>query len=200
MIDSISGLLIQKNPTYAVVDVGGIRLKVNITISTYERLPSTGSNTELLVYLHVREDILALYGFDHDDQRSMFLLLIGISGIGPRSAMGILSGASIAEFKKRIIAGDVKSLTVIPGIGAKTAKRIIVELKEKFMKTSDDSLGFEEGEESVSQLFKDVVNALISLGYKPNHARKACTDLEKNGELSGELESVIKKALKQLMS
>jgi len=130
MIDSISGLLIQKNPTYAVVDVGGIRLKVNITISTYERLPSTGSNTELLVYLHVREDILALYGFDHDDQRSMFLLLIGISGIGPRSAMGILSGASIAEFKKRIISGDVKSLTVIPGIG-KTYLNLILDEREK---------------------------------------------------------------------
>jgi Holliday junction DNA helicase RuvA len=90
-------------------------------------------------------------------------------------------------------------LTSVPGVGAKTAKRIIVELKEKFMKTSDDSLGFEEGE-SVSQLFKDVMNALISLGYKPNHAKKACTDLDKNGELSGELESVIKKALKRLMS
>ena len=198
MIDSISGLLIQKNPTYAVVDVGGIRLKVNITISTYERLPSTGSKTELLVYLHVREDILALYGFDHDDQRSMFLLLIGISGIGPRSAMGILSGASIAEFKKRIVAGDVKSLTVIPGIGAKTAKRIIVELKEKFVMEKDDDISMLFDAEKVPDEMNDAIQALQSLGYSRAQAHKAMKKLEKSGDLTGNLEELLKKALKKM--
>jgi len=198
MIDSISGLLIQKNPTYAVVDVGGIRLKVNITISTYERLPSTGSKTELLVYLHVREDILALYGFDHDDQRSMFLLLIGISGIGPRSAMGILSGASIAEFKKRIIAGDVKSLTVIPGIGPKTAKRIIVELKEKFVMEKDDDISMLFDAEKVPDEMDDTIQALQSLGYSRAQAHKAMKKLEKSGDLTGNLEELLKKALKKM--
>ncbi len=198
MIDSISGLLIQKNPTYAVVDVGGIRLKVNITISTYERLPSTGSKTELLVYLHVREDILALYGFDHDDQRSMFLLLIGISGIGPRSAMGILSGASIAEFKKRIIAGDVKSLTVIPGIGPKTAKRIIVELKEKFVTEKDDDISMLFDAEKVPDEMNDAIQALQSLGYSRAQAHKAMKKLEKSGDLTGNLEELLKKALKKM--
>ena len=198
MIDSISGLLKQKNPTYAVVDVGGIRLKVNITISTYERLPSTGSKTELLVYLHVREDILALYGFDHDDQRSMFLLLIGISGIGPRSAMGILSGASIAEFKKRIIAGDVKSLTVIPGIGPKTAKRIIVELKEKFVTEKDDDISMLFDAEKVPDEMNDAIQALQSLGYSRAQAHKAMKKLEKSGDLTGNLEELLKKALKKM--
>ena len=198
MIDSISGLLIQKNPTYAVVDVGGIRLKVNITISTYERLPSTGSKTELLVYLHVREDILALYGFDHDDQRSMFLLLIGISGIGPRSAMGILSGASIAEFKKRIISGDVKSLTVIPGIGPKTAKRIIVELKEKFVTEKDDDISMLFDAEKVPDEMNDAIQALQSLGYSRIQAHKAMKKLEKSGDLIGNLEELLKKALKKM--
>ena len=198
MIDSISGLLIQKNPTYAVVDVGGIRLKVNITISTYERLPSTGSKTELLVYLHVREDILALYGFDHDDQRSMFLLLIGISGIGPRSAMGILSGASIAEFKKRIISGDVKSLTVIPGIGAKTAKRIIVELKEKFVMEKDDDISMVFDTEMVPDEMDDTIQALQSLGYSRIQAHKAMKKLEKSGDLTGNLEELLKKILKEM--
>ena len=198
MIDSISGLLIQKNPTYAVVDVGGIRLKVNITISTYERLPSTGSKTELLVYLHVREDILALYGFDHDDQRSMFLLLIAISGIGPRSAMGILSGASIAEFKKRIVAGDVKSLTVIPGIGAKTAKRIIVELKEKFVTEKDDDISMLFDAEKVPDEMNDAIQALQSLGYSRAQAHKAMKKLEKSGDLTGNLEELLKKALKKM--
>ena len=198
MIDSISGLLIQKNPTYAVVDVGGIRLKVNITISTYERLPSTGSKTELLVYLHVREDILALYGFDHDDQRSMFLLLIAISGIGPRSAMGILSGASIAEFKKRIVAGDVKSLTVIPGIGPKTAKRIIVELKEKFVTEKDDDISMLFDAEKVPDEMNDAIQALQSLGYSRIQAHKAMKKLEKSGDLTGNLEELLKKALKKM--
>ena len=198
MIDSISGFLKQKNPTYAVVDVGGIRLKVNITISTYERLPSTGSKTELLVYLHVREDILALYGFDHDDQRSMFLLLIGISGIGPRSAMGILSGASIAEFKKRIIAGDVKSLTVIPGIGPKTAKRIIVELKEKFVTEKDDDISMLFDAEKVPDEMNDAIQALQSLGYSRIQAHKAMKKLEKSGDLTGNLEELLKKALKKM--
>ena len=198
MIDSIFGLLKQKNPTYAVVDVGGIRLKVNITISTYERLPSTGSKTELLVYLHVREDILALYGFDHDDQRSMFLLLIGISGIGPRSAMGILSGASIAEFKKRIISGDVKSLTVIPGIGPKTAKRIIVELKEKFVTEKDDDISMLFDAEKVPDEMNDAIQALQSLGYSRIQAHKAMKKLEKSGDLIGNLEELLKKALKKM--
>ena len=198
MIDSISGSLIQKIPTCAVVDVGGIRLKVNITISTYERLPSTGSKTELLVYLHVREDILALYGFDHDDQRSMFLLLIGISGIGPRSAMGILSGASIAEFKKRIVAGDVKSLTVIPGIGAKTAKRIIVELKEKFVTEKDDDISMLFDAEKVPDEMNDAIQALQSLGYSRIQAHKAMKKLEKSGDLIGNLEELLKKALKKM--
>ena len=198
MIDSISGLLIQKNPTYAVVDVGGIRLKVNITISTYERLPSTGSKTELLVYLHVREDILALYGFDHDDQRSMFLLLIAISGIGPRSAMGILSGASIAEFKKRIVAGDVKSLTVIPGIGPKTAKRIIVELKEKLVTEKDDDISMLFDAEKVPDEMNDAIQALQSLGYSRAQAHKAMKKLEKSGDLTGNLEELLKKALKKM--
>ena len=198
MIDSISGSLIQKIPTCAVVDVGGIRLKVNITISTYERLPSTGSKTELLVYLHVREDILALYGFDHDDQRSMFLLLIGISGIGPRSAMGILSGASIAEFKKRIIAGDVKSLTVIPGIGPKTAKRIIVELKEKFVTEKDDDISMLFDAEKVPDEMNDAIQALQSLGYSRIQAHKAMKKLEKSGDLTGNLEELLKKALKKM--
>ena len=200
MIDQIHGMILKKTPNYAVLETGGVGLKVLSTINTLEAMPAKGKKTLLLTYLHVRDDVLDLYGFQTSRERETFLQLIGISGIGPKLALTILSGISPDKLRNRVIAGDVAAMTAVPGVGAKTAKRIIVELKEKFMKTSDDSLGFEEGGESVSQLFRDVVNALISLGYKPNHAKKACTDLEKNGELSGELESVIKKALKQLMS
>ena len=132
LIDSISGIVFIKQPTQLVVDIGGIRFQVNISISCYESLPEEGKQIEILTFLHVKDDILDLYGFKDISERSLFKYLNIISGIGPRSAMNILSGTNPEEFKNQIIAGDVKSLTVIPGIGAKTAKRIIVELKEKF--------------------------------------------------------------------
>ena len=133
MIDSIKGLLFFKDPSMVVVDLHGMRLKLTITVATYNRLPNKGKEVDLLTYLNVREDLLELFGFANEEERNMFLMLNTITGIGPRSAMNILSGSNPADFKKNIIAGDVKSLTVIPGIGPKTAKRIIVELKEKFV-------------------------------------------------------------------
>ncbi len=184
-----------KDPTLAIIDVGGVRLKLSISVNTYERLPSTGGKAELLTYLHVREDVLDLYGFDHQEQRELFLLLINISGIGPRSAMTILSGASTSEFKRRIIAGDVKSLTVIPGIGTKTARRIIIELKEKFVKDTDDDLITLTGGESMRDEIRDALDALVSLGYTRAQAHQAIRKLEKSGDLTGSLEEIIKKAL-----
>ncbi len=198
MIDSITGKLIKKSPAFVVLDVNGVRLRVHISVSTYERLPAVGSQSEVLTYLHVREDILDLYGFSHEEQRDMFMLLIGISGIGPRSAMGILSGASVAEFKKRIIAGDVKSLTVIPGIGTKTAKRIIIELKEKFVTEKDEDMSVIFGRDDVPDDMQDAVEALISLGYKRAKAHAAMKKLEKAGELTGTVEILIKKALAKM--
>jgi Holliday junction DNA helicase RuvA len=123
----------------------------------------------------------------------MFMMLNTISGIGPRSAMNILSGSNPKEFKKNIIAGDVKSLTVIPGIGPKTAKRIIVELKEKYVDQDDDNLDFmfvaEDG------MAGDAIIALMSLGYKRRQVNQAIRQLEKAGELEGSIEEIIKKAL-----
>ena len=123
LIDSISGKLFVKNPTEAIIDIGGFRFRVNISVSAYESLPRQGEQVDLLTYLHVKEDILDLYGFKDNSERSLFMNLNTISGIGPRSAMNILSGTNPKEFKSRIIDGDVKSLTVIPGIGTKTAKK-----------------------------------------------------------------------------
>jgi Holliday junction DNA helicase RuvA len=200
MIDQLKGIVEQKTLTYAVLFVNGVGYKLTMSINGLDSLPSKGQEAHVLTYLHVREDILNLYGFSGEKERNVFHLLISISGIGPKLALTILSGIEPSRLKDRVIAGDVVALTTVPGVGTKTAKRIIVELKEKFIKTSDDSLGFEEGEGSGSQLFRDVVNALTSLGYKSNHAKNACKELEKKGELSGELESVIKSALKQLMS
>ena len=117
MIDSIKGILVKKNPTSVIIDIGGIRLGVPITLATFEKIPDPNQAVELLTYLHVREDIMELYGFYDDHERDVFMQLNSISGIGPRSAMNILSGTDPIEFKKKIIDSDVASLTSIPGIG-----------------------------------------------------------------------------------
>ena len=198
-MDSITGKLFAKSPTEAIVDINGIRFRVHISISTYESLPLVGNPVELLTHLHVKEDILDLFGFKDSSERNLFINLNTITGIGPRSAMNILSGTNPNEFKNRIVSGDVQSLTVIPGIGPKTAKRIIVELKEKFASDFDgkDELGFMESDRSSS--VKDAVNALLSLGYKPAQINKTIKDLEKAGDLSGGLEEIIRKALAKMI-
>ena len=172
LINSINGVLFSKNPTEAVIDIGGIRFKLHITVATYEVLPEKGVSVDILTHLHVKEDILDLYGFKNDDERELFFNLNLISGIGPRSAMNILSGTNPMEFKNRIIEGDVKSLTVIPGIGAKTAKRIIVELKEKFETDVIDKNDLGLVDNGDNKIIKDASNALQSLGYKSNQVNK----------------------------
>ncbi len=198
-MDSITGKLFAKSPTEAIVDINGIRFRIHISISTYESLPLVGNPVELLTHLHVKEDILDLFGFKDSSERDLFINLNTITGIGPRSAMNILSGTNPDEFKNRIVSGDVQSLTIIPGIGPKTAKRIIVELKEKFASDFDgkDELGFMESDRSSS--VKDAVNALLSLGYKPAQINKTIKDLDKAGDLSGGLEEIIRKALAKMI-
>ena len=200
MIENIKGIVEKKTPAYIVMNANGIGIKISMSINGLEAVPLKGNDAVILTYLHVREDMLDLYGFVTERERHTFMQLINISGIGPKLALTILSGINPDKLKDRVVAGDVASLTSVPGVGAKTAKRIIVELKEKFVKMDEDSLGFEDEDTGESILFRDALNALISLGYKSRHARKVLQDLDKNGELRGELESVIKKALSQLVS
>ena len=199
LINSINGVLFSKSPTEAIIDIGGIRFKIHITVATYEVLPKKGDYVDILTHLHVKEDILDLYGFKDGDERELFFNLNLISGIGPRSAMNILSGTNPMEFKSRIIDGDVKSLTVIPGIGAKTAKRIIVELKEKFETVAIDKNDLGLVDNGDHKIIKDAANALQSLGYKSNQVNKILKDLELSGELSGGLEEIIRKALAKII-
>ena len=199
MIDQIHGMILKKTPNYAVLETGGVGLKVLSTINTLEAMPAKGKKTLLLTYLHVRDDVLDLYGFQTSKERETFLQLIGISGIGPKLALTILSGISPDKLRNRVIEGDVAAMTAVPGVGAKTAKRIIVELKEKFTKADNDSLGFEELDQTVSGLYRDALNALTALGYKHKHSNQALDKIKQSGELKGELESVIKQALQHLM-
>ncbi len=198
MIDSIKGTLVKKNPTSVIIDIGGIRLGIPITLATFEKIPDPNHAVELLTYLHVREDIMELYGFYDDHERDVFMQLNSISGIGPRSAMNILSGTNPIEFKKKIIDSDVASLTSIPGIGTKTAKRIIVELKDKF---TDQDTGSDLDFLLVSgdkDKIDDVTKVLISLGYKRSAINQVIKKLVAKDGLDENIEDIIKGALKLL--
>ena len=198
LIDSIKGTLVKKNPTSVIIDVGGIRLGIPITLATFEKIPDPNQPVELLTYLHVREDIMELYGFYDDLERDVFMQLNSISGIGPRSAMNILSGTDPIEFKKKIIDSDVASLTSIPGIGTKTAKRMIVELKDKF---TDQDTGSDLDFLLVSgdkDKIDDVTKVLISLGYKRSAINQVIKKLVSKAGLDENIEDIIKGALKLL--
>ena len=197
LIEKITGILDQKTDFHSIITVGGVGFKIKTSHNCMKTLPTPGQRTSLLTYLHVKEDILDLYGFSDEGERKIFLLLISISGIGPKLALTILSGLEYLKLKEKIIDGDVGALTDIQGVGLKTAKRIIIELKDKLSKSIDDALGFDI-EKNHSQLHSDVINALISLGYKSNFAKNACSKLQKKGEFEGKLEDIIKKALKEI--
>jgi len=199
MIERVKGIVESKNINSVIISVNGIGMEVRMSVNSLENLPLIGEKVQVLTYLNVREDLLELYGFINKTERENFELLISISGIGPKLALTILSGVSTRDLKDSIIAGDVAALTKIPGVGSKTAKRIIIELKEKFINIDSKELGISEDRQS-SNLFRDTVNALVGLGYKSNHARNVCTELEKEGLMKGNLESVIKLALGKLMS
>ena len=194
MIDQISGKIISINENYVVLAAGGFGIKVNISAAFASKLVNEDLIT-LVTYLNVREDALDLYGFKNESERNLFLMLISISGIGPKLAVSILSGVEIEELKSNILSGDIKSLTSIPGVGAKTAKRIIIELKDKLSKTTTTELGFDDN--FGSKISKDVLSALVGLGYSESIAIDAIKRMNPaNSDKS--IESLIKEALKIL--
>ena len=196
MIYQVSGNLIAKHKDFVVIEVSGIGFKITSTTNTINTI-KLEQKILLHTYLHVREDALNLYGFHSTLEREVFLLLIGISGIGPKLAITILSGILPDELKDKIISGDIASLTSIPGVGAKTAKRIIVELKDKFTKIEAGSLGFSD--KLNSKLYDDALNALLSLGYSSQQSKQVLDHIA-NGKDDNKqnIETIIKTALKRL--
>ena len=154
MIDQINGILLNKKDSYAIIMVGGLGLKANMSVYGLQTLPNEGVEVQISTYLHVREDILDLYGFSDVVERSTFHLLISISGIGPKLALTILSGIKPSKLKDRVVNGDVAALTSVQGVGNKTAKRIIIELKEKFTKFDDSSIGISDLDISDTKILK----------------------------------------------
>ncbi|MBJ12892.1 MAG: Holliday junction branch migration protein RuvA [Candidatus Marinimicrobia bacterium] len=195
MIDYIRGKLDKKDLSSAVISVNGIGYKVVMSINSLEKLPDVKDDVQLLTYLHVREDAMDLFGFMSENEREIFHLLLNINGIGPKLAITILSGIKPNQLQLCILESDIAQLTKIPGIGSKTAKRMILELKDKFDPKDKGDLEFISSEVS-SQLFNDAVNSLVTLGYKSEDAKKICKKLDQKGELVGNLEMIIKKALR----
>jgi Holliday junction DNA helicase RuvA len=168
MIAHLRGLLIGKRPNQAVVETGGVGYDVNITVPTFSDLPSLGAEVALHIHTHVREDIIALYGFLRAEEKQLFEKLITVSGIGPRLAVTILSGMATAEMVGAIRSNDFARLTKIPGIGRKTAERMCVELRDKL-----EGFGAPQAVVSHSAAQEDVISALTNLGFQRALAEKA---------------------------
>ena len=193
MIDSITGIIQRKEPTNLFIDMNGMVFNISICLRDYEELPDLNQEITILTYLNVREDLMELYGFLEYERRRLFTQLIGVSGIGPRTAINLLSNISVANFKENIIAEDVKSLSLIPGIGPKTAKRIILDIREKVTKDRATTDGLDTA--NINFTYDDIYTALSSLGYRKNQIDKAIKQLTKENSFEGNIEHVIKRIL-----
>ncbi len=168
MIGRLQGLLAEKNPPQVLLDCGGVGYEVDVPMSTFYNLPATGERVTLLTHFVVREDAQILYGFGTAGEREAFRQLIKISGVGPRTALSILSGLSVAEIAQAVTAQDAGRLVKIPGIGKKTAERLLLELKGKLGPDLGSSAA-----EAVSENQADIIQALLALGYNERDAKAA---------------------------
>ncbi|NKE72773.1 Holliday junction branch migration protein RuvA [Candidatus Manganitrophus noduliformans] len=199
MIAFLTGTILEKTPSTLIVEVHGIGYQIFIPLNTFYRLPEVKESVSLHVHTHVREDALQLYGFLSPLEKELFLLLLGISGVGPKVALGILSGMELTELVQALRDGNVDRLRAIPGVGPKTAGRLVLELREKVNALS--LAGLQTPVSAGSELDKtkeDALSALVNLGY---HRTEAKRTVDKIAEETGDSESVeglIKKALKKL--
>lgn len=194
MIGFLKGRLAVKAPPMLLVDVNGVGYELEAPMSTFYGLPATGEVVALFTHLVVREDAHVLFGFGTEGERRLFRSLLKISGVGPKIALGILSGSSVEEFLRTIEAEDVGMLTRIPGIGRKTAERVIIEMRDSVQKLSAPSAGASPLEPAVAQSPQsEAYGALIALGYKPPEATRLLKNADEPGLSTTE---IIRRALK----
>ncbi|MEN3325521.1 MAG: holliday junction helicase RuvA [Acidobacteriota bacterium] len=203
MIAHLSGTLLSKQATSVIVDVSGVGYEVSIPLSTFYDLDDLGSTVQLRIYTHVREDAIQLYGFKTARERELFLKVISVSGIGPKLGITLLSGMSADEMIASIRTNNLARLTLIPGVGRKTAERLILELREKIADLSSAQLEEELGAKpEAAELTEDTVradalSALLNLGYQRSGAEKAIdAALGEGGDVT--VESILRRTLKKL--
>lgn len=194
MIAHLRGKLLAKHPNQAIVEAGGVGYDVTISVPTFSDLPNVGGEVGLHVHTHVREDALALYGFLRSAEKQLFEKLITVSGIGPKLAITILSGMAADEMAGAIRGNDIARLTRIPGIGKKTAERMVLELRDK-LPTS--AAGEVSTQPAMGAMEEDVLSALMNLGYQRPVAEKALAQAEKNAK-AGSFEIMFREALSAL--
>ena len=204
MITRITGLLVSASPLAAVVETGGLAYEVHIPVTTAERLPQAGQQVRLHTYVVYREDAQTLYGFATEEDRDFFRLLIEkVSGVGPKTALTVLSKLSLPVLKSAIVSGDVGLLAKCPGIGKKTAERLVIELRDKFTSegVSASTSGLEPSaatdSPAGSNKVRDAVLALVALGYKAADADKAVRQASLSLGAKATTETLIKQALGQ---
>ena len=190
MIGRISGILLDKTPPLALIDCNGVGYECEVPMSTFYLLPQVGDKVTLLTHFVVREDAQLLFGFGTNQERLMFRQLLKVNGIGAKSALAILSGLSIDELIQAVSLQEAGLLTRVPGIGKKTAERLLLELKDKF--TLDSALSIKAS--SITSISQDVLNALIALGYNERESLNAVKSLDVNLTVN----DGIKQALKYL--
>ena len=198
MIAHLTGQLFRKSPQSVIIEAGGIGYEVFVPLSTFYALPEQNERVSLHIYTHVREDTLSLFGFSSHLERDLFMLLISVSGIGPKLAVNILSGIGPQELLQAIALGNANRLKAIPGVGKKTAERIVLELKDKAARLGGKEIEVAHPPVMTHDtLSSDALSALINLGYAPNAAKKA-VDKAQQTVNNDSLEALIKEALRLL--
>ena len=188
MIGRLTGTLLEKQPPLVLLDVQGVGYEVNVPMSTFYTLPDTGEVIILHTYLVVREDVHLLFGFATDTERQVFRQLVKISGVGARTALAVLSGLSVSDLYQAVVDQDSREIIQVPGIGKKTAERLLLELRDKL---SSDMIGA-DGHASSSKVNNDVLNALLALGYNEREASWAIKKLSLDISVSEGIREALK--------
>jgi Holliday junction DNA helicase RuvA len=195
MISHLRGSLLEKHPNQIVIDVQGVGYEVTIPVSVYSSLPEQGAPVRMHIYQHVREDILALYGFISKDDKVLFEKLIAVSGIGPRLAITALSGLTTEDLVAAIRSGAVEQLVRIPGVGKKTAERMVLELRDKLGPVGASQSGSSAPKSALSTTEEDVISALMNFGATRGSAEAAVNKARSESE-SNDFDALFRRALK----
>lgn len=193
MIARLAGRLVHKSPEALIVDVHGVGFRVMVSLNTFYALPGQGEAVTMEVHTHLRENALELFGFLDATEKGLFGALLGVSGVGPRAAMNILSGMPTTELLAALAAGDVARLVALPGVGKKTAERLVVELQDRVRKLDARA---PDGARRPSALEGEAASALVNLGYRQTDAERVVRDAISQGQ--SDLAAIIRQALKRL--